>query len=380
MWTVGGDPSTHQRFLEALPLSGRTYTGRVEAWYDGQLRGEVEFESGSVQVSARNRERRALDDLVVAESLWPRTPQDLLTSYGGWLKAHVTITAGLTEFRDIPVFAGRIRRPRRTRRSGRMMVSAVDPMWLVNRAHFETVRPLPAGAGIAAVILQLLREVFPEATLEDRIGAAATVPAALVWNAQPGSRGKAVDELAAAVGGEVFARPTAVWPAGDFVLRPIPTLADPVAWFLPTRAETSVLENDELEQSADEVVNRWIVEVQRQDAPPLRVVVSDDDPLSPTRYGGPMGALPDFYSSPLITDETQGVTAGRAKLARTIGLARQRKLRVIANPALDGGDIMALSVDDEPLETLIADDFAIPLTADPAHMDITSRSTGPETA
>lgn len=368
-----GDALTHERFLSALTKT-HGYDGRVEAWFDGNLVDQIEFGSGSVKVTARNRERRSLE-FAAPEKLWPALPTDPLTPYGAWLRAYVTVTAGATAFPEIPVFAGRLSQVEGNRWEGDLRVSAVDPMWQVNREPFERLRPAPSASRIVDAVRQLLVEVFPEATLEDQTGSTATVPAGLMWDAKPGSRGKAIDELAASIGAEVYARPTAVWPGGDFVIRPVPSLAGPVDWTLPDGL-VSIVEGDKRVQSGAAVVNRWIVEVQRQDAPTLYVPVTDSDPASPTRYGGPMGKLAAFYSSPLISDEAQGFNAGLAKLRRSIGLARQRTLRVAVNPALEAGDVMSVSVDGESLETHIADEFAAPLQHDPASMDIATRSAG----
>lgn len=372
-----GDAVRHAAFLAAL---GRDhgYRGRVQSFYAGELAGEVEFESGAVKVTSANRERRSLDDLVVAEKLWPTAPTDPLSPYGQWLLASVDIHAGATVYGPIPVFAGRVLDVERIRWSGRLTVSAVDPMWQVNREHFETLRRAPEGMLIPHAILMLLREVFPDATLQDTTGTTVAVPAEMVWNAGKGSRGKAVDELAAAIGAEVIARPTAVWPGGDFLLRPIPSFTDPVVWTLPDGA-ASIVESDRLVQSSADVVNRWIVTAEQQDGPTVSVPATDDNPSSPTRYGGPMGKLVDFYSSNAIRTADQAALAGQAKLRRSIGLARPRSVTVPANPALDGGDVLEIGVDQEAADIYIADDFVVPLTYDPASMTIDTRwSGGPE--
>lgn len=375
MFKVGGSDQSLARFLTALGKT-HSYGGRVESWYLGEKITEVAYESGSVKVSGRNRERRSINDLKIAEKLWPSLPTDPLSPFGQWVQIYVDIAAGLTQYRSIPVFAGKAMTNDRDRWSGYVAVEAVDPMWQVNREPFESLRPAPVGARIVDTILAFLLEVFPEATLDDQIGSAAAIPDGVTgWNAEAGSRGKAIDELAAALGGEVFALPTAVWPRAEFVLRRVPSLYDPVAWELPD-GEASVLVADKLVQSGAAVVNRWIVQVERADGPSLAVPVTDDNPASPTRYGGPMGRCTDFYSNQQIETEEQGLAAGLAKLARSIGIARPRTVKVISNPALEAGDVMRIGVDGEPPLNYIADDFDVPLQYDPPDMSIATRSTG----
>jgi hypothetical protein len=372
MWTVG-DEVTHQKFLAALTKS-HGYDGRVEAWYNGEKIDEVDFATGSVKVTA-NRERRSLT-LTVAERLWPTLPTDPTSPFGVWLQAFVTVTAGATRFPEIPVFAGRLSKVSRIRWSGQLQVEAVDPMWQVNREVFEVPRYVGDGNLIIDVARALLLEVYEQATLQDLTGSAAMMPVAATWDTVPGARGKALDELAAALGAEVFARPTAVWPGGDFVIRPVPSPTDPVAWTLPDGA-ASIVAGDEQALSGLAVANRWIVTSERTDeVEPIRVVVSDDAPASTTRYGGPMGKLTDFYTSALITSHAQAFMAGQAKLIRSLGPARTRAVRLVANPALDAGDVLAVSVDGERVEFHVVDDFDIPLTHDPADMTVTTQSTG----
>lgn len=373
MWIVG-DEVTHQRFLAALTKS-HGYDGRVEAWYNGAKISEVEFADGSVKVTAKNRERRALT-LTVAERLWPKLPGDPLSPYGVWLRAYVTITAGARAFPEIPVFAGRIGKVNRIRWSGQLQVEAVDPMWQVNREAFEAPRYVGEGQRIIDVQRTLLTEVFELAMLTDLTGSTAMMPVAATWDTVAGARGKALDDLSAALGAELFAQPTAVWPGGDFILRPVPSAADPVAWILPDGA-ASIVAGDEQSQSGLAVANRWIVTSERTDeVEPIRVVVSDDDPASPTRYGGPMGKLTDFYNSALITTPAQATAAGQAKLIRSLGPARTRAVRLVANPALEAGDVLAVSVDGEQVEYHVVDDFEVPLTAVTAEMTVITQSAG----
>lgn len=373
MFLVGNNPATLKAFLAALG-AGHGYSGRVESWLLGEKVADITFESGSVKVTGRNRERRNIGDLKVKEALWPTLPTDPLSPYGMWLKAYVDVTAGATGFPEVPVFAGPVQDADRTRWSGFVAVKAVDPFWRVNREAFEQLRPAPADQPIVDTILVLLREVYPDATLQDLTSSTATVPAGLAWNPGQGSRGRAIDELAASIGAEVFARPTEVWPAGDFVIRPLPQVTDPVAWTIPD-GDASIVEDDRTVRSGAKVVNRWIGTVERPDSPPLTVTVTDDDPGSPTRYGGPMGKLVDFFSSPVIKTEAGMRVALEAKLVRSISLAAPRTITIPTNPALDAGDVLGIGVDGEDVENYIADDFGIALQHDPATMSVDARTT-----
>jgi len=370
-----GDSATHAAFLSAL-TSSHGYNVIVESYFEGEKIGEVSVEGGTVQVTADARERRRIDDLTAPERYWPTVSDSVLSPQGIWVRALVQITSGTRVFPAVPVFAGKLLRTRRINRSGHVVCVAADPMWQVNRESFEIPRAAPAGTGIVALVSQLLLEVFPAATLEDRVGGSATVPTSgLVWDAAAGSRGMAIDELATSVGAEVFARPTRVWPAADFVIRPVPRLnTGPAVWLL-TDGPGGVISQDVRQLDGESVVNRWIGTVEpTSGSGTLYASATDVSITSATRYGGPMGKLVDFYSSPLVSSVAQLQIALQAKLARSIGMADGRALRVIVNPALEGGDLLQVSMGTEAAVRHIADSFDVPLSVASASMDIQTRS------
>src|SRR5690606_24391248 len=49
------------------------------------------------------------------------------------------------------------------------------------------------------------------------------------------------------------------------------------------------------------IYNAVVAQGEATSGTPARAVVVDDGPLSPTRWGGPFGKVPRFYSSPLLT-------------------------------------------------------------------------------
>ncbi len=376
MWQVG-DTATHAAFLATLARGGHVYESYVDLWLEGSKVGQLstgaEIGSGTVRVTARNRERRSLE-MAVKESLWPVGDTDLLAPYGVWATVRVRITAGAAVFPDVPVFAGKVLSVTRDRWEGQVVVSAVDPMWQVNKEAIELPRPAPSGTRVVTGIQILIGEVFAGAAVADLTGDTSLIPAATLWNAGSGSRGRAIDDLAGSIGAEVFALPTVPSPGGQFVIRRVPSLDDQIAWVLPD-GDLSVVVADQLVKTGAGVVNRWVVTVERPDSPSLYVAVTDEDPLSVTRYAGPIGRLPDFASSPLITTEGQAINAGKAKLARSKGLARTRKVTVVANPAVEAGDVLFIGVDGEPAETHIVDGFELPLTHAQPAMTIDTRST-----
>lgn len=345
MWQVSS------AWLAALSVP-HSRTTRMEAWYGGQLVGSVQVESGSVQVTARNRVRRTLN-AVVPESAWPLTSTDLLAPYGQRVNVYQSIVAtGGVNLGEVPVFAGRVELVERVRKSGKVQVTALDGFADVNDAQFEQSYAPSPGLRVTATIGRLIHDVHPEAVIQDQTGSTATVPTGTMWDTD---RGQAVDDLAASIGAEVICLPDGV----TWVIRPVPTLSGTPVWTLAD-GQGGTMVRDAQSKSRRDVANRWIVHVERPGAAPFTVTVTDDDPSSPTRYGGPYGRVVRHLRSPLITDAAQAMVAGRARLARSIGLTRTRDLDHVPNPALEAGDVITVQAS-EGSETHIADSFALPL-------------------
>lgn len=357
MWSVSA------AFLPALAQSHGIAT-RIEVWQSGGFVATIPAgDGGTVAVTARNRVRRTLS-LTAAESLWPTNPTDLLSPYVSELRVLTGINFGdHTEL--VPVFRGRIQTVERTYKAGQITIAASDRFADVNDDRFEYPRAAPTGTAIPAAIAALILETLPDAIVTDLTGSVAQVPIGLSWDRD---RGQAIDDLATAIGAEV-----ACGPDGNFTIRAVPTITGTPVWALADGAAGTVV-SDVRSQSRDGVANSIVVLAENAGGQvPLRAVVRDINPGSPTVYGGPFGRATRFYSSPLITTLDQATTAGQALLARTIGITRQRNITCVPNPALDAGDVITLTVGGL-IETHIADELTVPLSAETA-MPIRTRST-----
>ena len=75
-------------------------------------------------------------------------------------------------------------------------------------------------------------------------------------------------------------------------------------------------------------------------SPPAHATVADLSATSPTRYGGPFGPVPRFYTSPFITSTQQARDAASVLLRKSLGLPYQVALASIPNPALEPDDVI----------------------------------------
>lgn len=348
-------------FLAAL-TGAHGYVPTVSTYLGDEKLADIPIEAGRVLVDAASQVRRRAY-LTVSEEQWT----DNLSPFGVQVRIWVTITAGTTTFPPVPVFTGRVQARSRTRRSGLVDVECWDRFADINDDGFEAPEQAPAGARIAAAITTLIADTHPAAAVTDVTGSTAMVPAALAWDFGDGSRGQAIQKMALAIGCEAFALPD-----GSFLLRPYPTLDDAPAWSVATGAG-GVVVSDVQREDRTGVANRWVITGARTaDASTVREVATVTS--GPLTYGGAYGHVVEHFFDPMITTAGQAQQAGRAILARVAGLGRQRRVGVIANPALEAGDVLAVITEDG-YELHIADSFEVPLTETVPTMDVSSRST-----
>lgn len=90
----------------------------------------------------------------------------------------------------------------------------------------------------------------------------------------------------------------------------------------------------------------------------------DEDDSSPTYRYGPFGQVPRFYSSPLITSNEQAQAAAEALLARGKGAVESISWTQVCDPALESGDVVALTNAATKVNTvLVLDRLTVPLDA-----------------
>lgn len=151
-------------------------------------------------------------------------------------------------------------------------------------------------------------------------------------------RGGAISELAAGVSASAYFDPL-----GDFVLHPRPSGAPGAPdWLFDTGASgVFVAAVESLDRSS--VRNGVSVRSQAEaDLPPIYALATDDDPASPTRWGGPFGKVPLLVDSQSAQTQAAADAAAASLLHLRLGLSRTVELRGVPNPALEGGDVLEI--------------------------------------
>lgn len=112
--------------------------------------------------------------------------------------------------------------------------------------------------------------------------------------------------------------------------------------------------------------------------PPVRVIVVDDNPSSPTRWGGPFGRRPFFYQSDKIVTVAQATEAGVGQLNEQKGLTEQVSFSIVPNPAMEPSDVVQLVRTKSKLPAVggspvVVDSFSLDLLGSQGSMAVTCR-------
>lgn len=324
------------RFLAAI-RNPPTIITRVEVWLGGvrvDTYGDagIPIYGGQVDVDPSKQVRRALTNIKVdaTDEMW-----NLLSPVGTELRAYRGFRYLNGETDMVPL--GRFVVPNLSQTyggdwSGRVG-SAPDRMFKVQQARFTSPRSFPVGMSIRTIIATLVGEVLGDVT---------NLASSMALTASPmlfdRDRGKAIGELAASIGADVFCAPD-----GTPTIRDIPQLANVGVWSIDT-GDAGILYTAERERNYERTYSGVTVNPSQVDgaAPFDPVTVWDEDPLSPTYHLGPFGKVPFFYSSSLLANGAQARSAAFSLLPRVTAIRAQLSIEAECNPALADGDTITV--------------------------------------
>jgi hypothetical protein len=230
--------------------------------------------------------------------------------------------------------------------AGKVSVDCMDLGAALADDRFLTPRSIPAGPSRVQAIADLIAETIPGAALTVGAGVVDSAMPAAVWDED---RAGACHETARSLGA-VLAADT----AGGFRLD-LPS--DAAVW---TVDAGGVLVSASMRAERDKTYNAVRASGESSEAGAPVGFAYDDDPASPTRWGGPFGRRPRYYSSPLLTTVAQCEAAAASILADSIGLTRSIEFDAIAHPGLEAGDVITL-VSGDVSEDHRVDTVKIPL-------------------
>lgn len=325
---------------------------------------EIPIIAGDVTHDGTADVRATLDLTTDGTQKWPANAGALLAPYGNeiFIERGVAYGNGVTEWVSQGYY--RIDRPEQdVVPDGEIRISGSDRMAGIIDARLEAPRQWNGGTTTyGAVISQLVREVYPLATIEwDDFTSGDFIGRTLVTE---DDRFGFCDDLVKSVGKIWY------WDyRGVLVIKDPPNASNPV-WTVDA-GKGGVLVEMSRELTRQGVRNIVVATGEAADqTPPARGVARDANPNSPTYYAGRFGPVPQFFSSPLLLTNAQAAEAARSLLQQSLGLPYNVDWASIANPALEPYDPVIIKYPDRlrsgtfRTETHIIDQHKLGLTAD----------------
>lgn len=337
---------------EGLPVSGGSVTGD---------RSQFARRTGSAVIAdPAYKPSGAAGDLLAPYGNEIRLWRGAVTPAGDELIPLGTLGIRTVEFEDGGAFTG-------------ITVTGIDRCKRLQESRFPYPRTTDVQFSAIEQVRALIWEVLPgvEIRVDPRLVDVLMPQATWAEN-----RDGAITDIMTAIGGELFCDPL-----GAFVLQPVPSLSDAPA-FTVAGGPGGVLASARRSLTRDGVFNGVIARSSTTAADTTPVVsdlVVDDDPTSPTYWGGNFGQIVGFYESSLLTGYGQANIAARAALLNQIGAARSLNYSQAVNPAIEPGDVgSVVNAQTGATERHLHDQVSTPLAADGV-MTAQTRSTASTT-
>ncbi len=255
---------------------------------------------------------------------------------------------------------------------GTITVSGADRSQRISRARWSDPYTVPAGAVVGEAIGDLLTDRWPDCPLGATLAAAdAKTGARLAFlDGADSDPWKDARSIAAAVGLDLYFDG-----AGAAQVRDTPDPeSDPVCWTYAAGDEAVILSRTR-KAIVTGLYNGVIASAESSDvATPVRAEAWDEDPNSPTYAWGPMGRVPRFYSSPLLSTKAQAQSAADTMLARVKRPIEQAAFTLLPNPAHEAFDLVEFTEADGGVSRYMLDIVSVPLDAAGA-LSATARET-----
>lgn len=319
---------------------------------------EIPIISGDVTSSASAQIRSTLS--LTTPYQWPRDAADLLAPYGNEIYVERGIYYGDGAYEWVGLGYYRINNPEQDETpTGPVTVDASDRMAGIVDARFLTPRQFVASQSRGQVVETLIKEVYPSAVIDwDDTGLRDGALGRTIVAER--DRYQTLHDLVTSLGKLGYFNHN-----GVFVIRSAATVTGDADWVVDS-GRGGVLVRMSRAITREGIYNVVVASGEATDTePPAWAAVADLAATSPTRYGGPFGPVPRFYTSPFITTVAQARSAASVLLRKSLGLPYQVNLTAIPNPALEPDDVIEVRYPYGPLslrsEKHIIDTITIPL-------------------
>lgn len=296
---------------------------------------------------------------VTTVGAWPRTAQSPLAPYGNEIFIRRGIDVGGPEgtiWSELGYF--RIVEPT-GEGDGLIRVSLEDRMAGLIDARFLTPRVIAKGRTVGSVFRDLVEEVYPlaEVVFDDPAEFGTLRRAVIVEK----DRYQFLADLAESLGKVMH------WDGlGRLQVRTPPAATEP-RWRIGAGAHGTLIRADKRITRRD-VYNAVVARgegASGEETAALGIAV-DDNPESPTYFGGRFGSVPRFYSSPLLADDAGARAAAATMLRGNLGVPYNADLTAVANPAIRPWDPVAVTGKDGDREAHVLKAVTVPLDVENA--------------
>ncbi|MEV0556205.1 DUF5047 domain-containing protein [Streptomyces sp. NPDC050597] len=340
------------RFLKRLAESHQVAT-RVQLFLTTGQVVDLEHTGGSVTVDRSQAIRRSCTVTCADPSLIPRSPTDQLATYGARLRVARGVYYGDGTSELVPLGLFRLDSVDGDISEGPVTLQGKDLSAIV--ADDKFTEPYTATGTIVGATTALIQRSIPDADVISLIVDAPIGSRTFDVEADPWA---GAQEIAAAGGAEVFCNAD-----GVFVISSLPELlTTPPVWSVEA-AEGGVYISGKRGMTSDNVKNGWLArgENTADNVAPVSYLATDNDPNSPTYWGGPFGHRPGFHSSSTLTTLAACTQAANLKLAQGKAPNSSGDFSSLPNPALEAGDVLRVLHPDSSRELHQAASFSVPL-------------------
>lgn len=340
------------RFLARLAESHTPVT-RVQLFLTTGQVVDLEHTGGSVTVDRSQAIRRTCSVTCADPSLIPRSPSDELATYGARLRIARGVEYGDGSSELVPLGVFRLDSVDGDVSQGPVTLQGKGLEAIV--ADDKFTEPYTATGTVVGAVTALIRRSLADGVVLSQITDMPIGSRAYDINSDPWA---GAQEIAAAAGAEVYANPD-----GVFVISVLPDLltAHPV-WAIEA-VEGGVYISANRAMTSDKVFNGILAsgENTADNVAAVSYLATDNDPGSPTYWGGPFGRRPDFFSSSTLLTVDACAQAANLKLAQSKAPNASGDISSLPNPALEPGDVFRVTHEDGSRELHQAASFSVPL-------------------
>jgi uncharacterized protein DUF5047 len=324
-------------------MTSHQITARGEFWYKGVLLTGFSIVSGSVTADRAGSVRRTAQVQIDPHVSEIPAMKDRLTPYGTYVKLFrgVRYPNGMTE--EFQVFYGRIDQVEESLQT--ISIRCSDRAADIIDARFEDTKwagdfgvigTLTCADCAKALIVDVIPAAIVTIDISDAAMKAIKVSGDTSWQRE---RSDALDQMSTACGAEWFASMY-----GDFFIRQLPAVATdstPIKWIIDT-GDAGVLVNRTNVNDRQSVYNHVVVISEPFDGrePARGNAYDDDDPLSPTFYGGEFGKVTGFFEGQQVDSNINANKLAEQLLQQAISAVKSISVECVANPQLQLADVV----------------------------------------